>query len=343
VTWGEFDRETQAFGLATVGGTVTNTGIAGLTLGGGIGWLTRQYGLSCDNLLSADVVTAAGGYLTASATEHPDLYWGLRGGGGNFGIVTSFEYQLHPVTDILGGLVLYPAEQTSEVLRFYADFSRQLPEEASAVGGLLTSPDGAPVVAIAVFYNGPAAAGEAVLRPLRAFGAPLLQDLRPRSYCEMQGMLDAMFPPGRRSYMKSMLLQDISADLIERLVEHALPLPSPLSFVAFQQMGGVASRIDHTTTAFGHREAQYDLLFHAIGRHPADDTANIQWARQLFEAMEPFTGDGVYLNNIGSDQEGRDGVKTAWDQPTYARLVALKQQYDPTNLFRHNQNILPTV
>ncbi len=343
LTWAEFDRETQAFGLATTGGTVTDTGVAGLTLGGGIGWLTRQHGLSCDNLLSVDMITADGTYLTASETDHTDLFWGLRGGGGNFGVATSFEFQLHPVGPILGGLVIYPMADVKDVLMFYRDFSQTLPEEANTIGALMNTADGDPAVAIAVSYNGPVEAGEAALRPLREFGSPLVVDLSPRTYLEMQGMLDGMFPPGRRSYMKSNFMSSLSEASIDTLIEASLPLPSPLSFVAFQQLGGAASRVGKTDTAFSHREAQYDLLFHGIGLTPADDNTIKEWTRKAWEGVQPYVDQGMYLNNLGQDEDEPGGIEAAWDTDTHDRLVRLKNQYDPTNMFCHNQNIKPTV
>ncbi len=218
-TWGDFDRETQAFGLATTGGSVSDTGIAGLTLGGGLGWLAGRYGLSCDNLLSVDLVIADGTLLVASATENADLFWGLRGGGGNFGVVTSFEYQLHPVGPVLAGLVLYPFNRAKQALRLYRDFAKSIPDEVNTIGGLLTSPEGTPVATIAACYNGSLEEGDKVLRPLKSFGPPLADQISPMSYCQAQTLLDAAALRGRRNHVKSTMMQGISDGAIDTLVD----------------------------------------------------------------------------------------------------------------------------
>ena len=343
VTWGEIDRETQAFGLETTGGTVSDTGIAGLTLGGGIGWLERKHGLSCDNLLSADVVTADGRFLIASAGDNQDLYWGLRGGGGNFGIVTSFEYQLHPVGRVLAGMVIHPFEKAKEVLRFYRDFSSAIPDELTTGGGFLTPPDGNPVVAITVCYNGPIEAGEETLRPLREFGPPLADHIAPMTYTQVQSMFDEAFPPGRHHYERADFMAGISDEAIDILVAGLQTVTSPLSAVIFQQMGGAVSRVGGDQTAFGHREAQYVMATFATWLDPGESEIHIRWARELSEAMKPFTTGGVYVNALGREaDEGTNRIKSAYG-PNYERLVALKNKYDPTNLFSHNQNIKPTV
>ena len=343
VVWGELDRETQVFGLATTGGTVSNTGIAGLTLGGGIGWLTRQHGLSCDNLLSVDLVTAEGVYLTASHMDNEDLFWGMRGGGGNFGVVTSFEFQLHPVGSIVGGLIVYPMSDAKKVLLFYRDFSRDLPEEANTIGALMSLPDGTPGIAIAVSYNGPPVDGEAAFRPLRKIASPLVENIAPRTYLEMQSMLDGMFPPGRRSVVKSNFISTISEASLDALIESSLPLPSPLSFVAFQQLGGAASRVGKDETAFSHRDAQYDLVFHGMGLTPAEDSTIVEWTFKAWNGVQPYVDRGVYINNLGQEGDEPGGINAAWDTATHERLVALKKKYDPTNMFCHNQNIKPSV
>jgi FAD/FMN-containing dehydrogenase len=342
-TWGDFDRETQAFGLATTGGVVSDTGIAGLTLGGGLGWLAGKYGLTCDNLLSADVVTAAGQLLTVSATEHADLFWGLRGGGGNFGVVTSFEYQLHPVGPVLAGMVLYPFTKAREALTFYRDFATAIPDEVNTIGALLTSPDGAPVVAIAVCYNGNLDAGEKVLRPLRAFGPPLADEIRPMAYCQVQTLFDAAFVRGRRYYFKSNFMQRISDGAIDALIERFPTIPSPLSLVYFEQLGKAANRVGATARAFSHRDSLCDWGCDAVWLDPAADGVHIEWTRALAEAMRPFTTGSDYAPHIGLEtDEGVERIKAAYGA-NYERLVALKNTYDPTNLFRHNQNIQPKV
>src|SRR5262245_51091470 len=265
VLWRELDHETQAFGLATTGGTVSNTGIAGLTLGGGLGWLMGKHGLTVDNLISADVVTADGQLRKASATDNPDLFWALRGGGGNFGVVTSFEYRLHPVSTVLGGLVLYPLAQAREVLRFYRDFCRTLPDEAEAYSGLLTSPDGVPVAAMILGYNGPIEEGTKVLAPARAFGKPVADLVGPMPYAARQTMLDqGNAEHGLHRYWRSAFTEEIPDHLIDALVEAAAAFSSPLSAFIFFYMHGAATRVAPTANAFAARRSKWD--FDAIGQ-----------------------------------------------------------------------------
>jgi FAD/FMN-containing dehydrogenase len=342
-TWADFDRETQAFGLATTGGAISNTGIGGLTLGGGLGWLAGKYGLVCDNLLSVDLVTADGTVLVTSAAENADLFWALRGGGGNFGVVTSFEYRLHPVGPVLAGPVLYPFAKAKEALTLYRDFAGPIPDEVNTLGALLTVPDGNPVAAIAVCYNGSHEAGEKALRPLRAVGPPLADEIAPTPYCKIQTLFDEAFIRGRRYYFKSNFTRRISDEMIDTLVEHFRVAPSPMSMVYFQQLGKAANRVDATATAFSHRDALCEWGCDAVWLDPAEDAANIRWAREVAEAMRPFTTGSDYVNHIGLEaEEGTDRIKAAFGA-NYDRLVALKNRYDPTNLFRHNQNIKPTV
>jgi FAD/FMN-containing dehydrogenase len=341
VTWGEFDRETQVFGLATTGGSVSDTGIAGLTLGGGLGWLAGKCGLSCDNLLSADVVTADGKLLVASASEHADLFWGLRGGGGNFGIVTSFEYQLHPVGPVLAGMVLHPFAKAKEALAYYRDFAKAVPDEVNTMGGLLTSPDGDLMAVIAVCYNGSLDAGERVLRPLREFGPPVADQIRPMAYREVQSQLDAATVRGRRYYIKSSFMRSISDEAIDALLDRFANVPSPHTLVFFQQLGNAANRVGVQETAFSQREALCEWGCLSSWVDPAADEMNIGWTRTLAEAMQPFSSGGAYITQMGVEaEEGADRIKDAFGQ-NYAQLAALKNKYDPTNLFRHNQNIRP--
>ena len=276
--WRDFDRQSQAFGLATTGGTNSDTGIGGLTLGGGLGWLAGKHGLACDNLLSAGIVTADGKYLTASATENPDLFWGVRGGSGNFGVVTSFEFQLHPVgPTVLAGMVIHSFDRAKEALRFYSDFSSDIPDELNTVGALLTSPEGAPVVAIAVCYNGPVERGEEVLRPVREFGPPMDDEIRPMPYTALQTMLDEAAPRGRHYYWKANLVEHIGDDLIDSLIDHFATVPSPHSLIGFQQLGNAANRVGKDETAFSHRDARYDCLSISGWTDPAEADANVQW------------------------------------------------------------------
>jgi FAD/FMN-containing dehydrogenase len=331
LTLGEFDHETQAFGLATTLGVVSVTGISGLTLGGGLGWL---------NLVSADVVTADGRLLTASDEENEDLFWGIRGGGGNFGVVTLFEYQLHPVGPVLGGGLRYPAAQARDFLRFYDEFASSCPDELSTAASLGQAPDGSVVAGVAVCYCGPIETGERVLHPLRTFGSPLEDNIQPMSYRALQSAPDAGFPLGRQHYWKSSWLKHLSDEAIEVMLRFVAEMPSPISGVGLQQMHGAASRVDPAATAFPYRDEHYDFLILSQWADPTDSEENIRWTRRLFEEMEPFFETGVYVNNLG--EEGEERVREAYGE-NYERLVALKDKYDPTNLFRLNQNIKPTA
>lgn len=339
-TWGDLDREAQVFGLATTGGVISSTGVGGLTLGGGVGWLVRKHGLACDNLLSADVVTADGRLVTASATENADLFWGLRGGGGNFGVVTSLEFRLHPVGPILGGMVLHHRDDAPAVLRFFREFTQHAPEELTTYCGMLTSPDGVPVVALIACYSGAIEEGEAVLRPLREFGSPIADLIQPMPYRAMQSLLDAGFPAGLRNYWKGNFLRELPDAAIDELVAQAARMASPLSTVILEYYGGAASRVGAGETAFPHRQAMYDLVIIALWADPAEDAPNIHWARDTAAAMEPYASGGVYVNLLGV--EGEERVRAAYGA-NYDRLVALKDKYDPTNFFRLNQNIKPTA
>jgi len=342
LTWAEFDRETQAFGLATTGGVISTTGIAGLTLGGGIGWLMRTHGLSCDNLLSVDLVTADGQLRTASAEENADLFWAVRGGGGNFGVVTSFEYRLHQVgPTVLAGLLIWPRPLARDVLQRYRDFTRTAPENTSAYAALATSPDGVPVVVVIFFYHGPIAEGEKLLQPLRDFGPPVADLVQPMPYTACQQMLDALNPPGNRVYWKSAVLRDLDDDALEAIVEGAVTTPSPLSTAIVEFYGGAANRVGAQETAYPLRDATYALNAVSMWTDPGQDEANIQWSRGLWEAMRPFSSGSVYVNFLGAD-DGEDRVKAAYG-PNYDRLAQIKTKYDPTNLFHFNQNIKPAA
>ena len=341
VTWSEFDRETQAFGLATTGGTVSSTGIAGLTLGGGIGWLMRTCGLACDNLVSVDLVTAEGRLLTASATENPDLFWGVRGAGANFGVVTSFEYQLHPVGPLLGGMLIHHFAKARDVLRLYRDVTATAPDELTALAALLTSPDGEPVVAIAPFYNGSLKAGEEVMQPLRAFGPPLADHVGPMSYLQVQTMLDAMMPPGLRNYWKTNFLKDLSDEAIDTLVTYFASVPSALTAAVIEQFGGAVGRIGEDETAFSPRDQRFNLAIASRWTDPAESEKHRQWTRELWDVMQPFATDAVYVNYLPEDEGDR--VKALYGAAKYERLVRLKNTYDPTNFFQLNANIKPTV
>jgi FAD/FMN-containing dehydrogenase len=341
LTWGEYNHETQAFGLASTGGVVSTTGIAGLTLGGGLGWLMGKHGLSCDNLLSADMVTADGRLLTASAQEHPDLFWGLRGGGGNFGVVTSFEYRLHAVGPVLAGMVLHPMAKARDVLRFYREYARSAPDALTAFAALMTSPEGAPVVAIVVGYIGPLAEGERLVAPVRKFGSPMVDTIGPMSYVQLNTMFDAAFPyGGLQRYWKSSFLKHLGDDVLEILIERAATMPSPMSMVGFFHVHGVASRVHPDETAFGLRDDQWDYDIISQWQDPGESERHIRWTRAFWTAVEPFATGEVYVNHLDAEEGTR--IRAAYGK-NYERLVALKNKYDPTNLFRLNQNIKPTV
>ena len=339
LTLGEFDRATQALGLATPLGVVSVTGIAGLTLGGGLGWLNGCYGLACDNLISADVVSADGQLLTASTQENKDLFWGIRGGGGNFGVVTSFEYQLHPVDVVLAGALSYPLRAAPQVLRFYDDFVKAAPDELSTAVSLALTPTREPAMFIVVCYCGPTDKGEQVLHPLRTFQSPVDDSIQPMPYAALQSARDEGFPSGRLHYWKSGWLGDLNDGAIETLMEFVPHLPSSASGVGLQQMHGVASRIAPSATAFPRRAEQYDFLILSQWSDATDSDRNIEWTRALFQAMQPHLEESVYVNNLGD--EGPERVKAAYGQ-NYQRLVALKRTLDPDNLFRANQNIDPS-
>jgi FAD binding domain/Berberine and berberine like len=340
VLGGELDRETQAFGLATPVGIVSTTGIAGLTLGGGQSWLSSKYGFAIDNLLSVDIVTADGVLRTASTTQHEDLFWAIRGAGHNFGVVTSFEYRLHPVGPVLGGTILHPFAQAMEVLRFYREFTASQPDELQTFAGILTGPDGNLVVALIPCYVGSLDAGERLLAPLRRFGSPVADTVAPIPYVTMQSLFDAALPPGRLDYWKTGLTDRLDDEVIAATIEYARQVPSPLSVIIFGEFHGAYSRVGKTDTAYYHRALQYDLIALSVWTDPAETPRNIRWARELFAAWEPHLPRAVYVNDLGD--EGEERAQSAYGE-NYARLVALKTKYDPTNFFRLNQNIKPTV
>ena len=340
VLWRELDHETQAYGLATTGGTVSNTGITGLTLGGGLGWLMGKHGLTVDNLISADLVTADGEFRKASAKDNPDLFWALRGGGGNFGVVTSFEYRLHPVTQVLGGMVIYPLDQARDVLRFYRDFCGTLPDEAEAYAALLTAPQGMPVAALILGYNGPIADGERVLAPARQFGKPVADVVGPMPYAARQRMLDEPNAThGLQRYWRSAFTEQISDGLIDVMVEGASSFSSPLSALLFFHMHGAATRVSPLATAFAPRRTQWD--FDAIGQwaDAGQSAAHTGWVRALWTKLEPHLKGSAYVNHLAADDRP-EKVRASYGD-NYARLRALKATYDPKNLFRVNANIAP--
>jgi FAD/FMN-containing dehydrogenase len=347
--WGDVDHEAQAHGLATTGGIVSHTGVAGLTLGGGVGWLMRKHGLTVDNLVAADVVTADGDLLRASEHEQPDLFWALRGGGGNFGVVTSFDFRLHPVgPTILAGPVFWNADGTREILGFYRDFVRDAPDELTTVVRFGTAPPlpvipedlhWRPVVMVAACYAGPIDDGEAVLRPLRTAGSPLLDLMGPTPYVRHQSALDSTVPHGWQYYWKSTHLPELSDDLIDVLAEHAFACASPRSYAAMFHLGGAVSRVPEQDTAFPHRRASHAITLDAVWQ-PGEDVADhdTAWSRGFFAALDGFR-EGVYVNFLDAD-EAPERIREAYGH-AYERLVDVKTKYDPDNVFHHNQNIRP--
>ncbi|MDX8455838.1 FAD-binding oxidoreductase [Mesorhizobium sp. VK9D] len=339
LTLGEFDAATQAHGLATTMGVNGDTGIAGLTLGGGFGKLGRKHGLSCDNLIAAEIVTAEGRLLRTSASEHPDLFWALHGGGGNFGIVTAFEYRLHPIgPSLLVGSVLHAYNDAHEAMRFYDKFSRDAPDEVSVDAALVTLPSGERAFSISACYAGPPEAGEPVIAPLMKFGSPIDSRLQAIPYLQIQSAGDSLFPRGRRYYWKAQFMREINDGAIEALLDAYARAPNRSSLLVFQQVGGAIARVPASHSPYANRDAALDCFPIAIWDDPADDEANISWARHLWSAVRPFSTGGVYANNLGD--EGDERVRDAYGA-NYARLAAVKKQYDPTNFFRLNQNIRP--
>jgi hypothetical protein len=340
LTLGEFDRETQAFGLATTLGVVSATGIAGLTLGGGWGHLHAKYGLAIDNVIGADVVTADGRLLTANASENQDLFWGVRGGSGNFGIVTSLEYRLHEVGPVLGGAVFHPAAKAKEVLQFWREFAAASPDELVTQGGSFNLPDGVPVFGIAACYCGPLSEGEKVLKPLRTFGSPVADTFAAISYLQLQSMFDPFFPPGRQTYVKSNFIRSLSDEAIDALVQYVGKSPSPYTFAPFiEHWHGAATRVAITDTAFPHRQYSWNFFAWSMWISPSESEKNKQWTRECWEALQPFLVAGSYGNYVADEGEA---IARAAYGANYDRLVALKNKYDPTNLFSMNHNIKPS-
>lgn len=341
MTLGEFISATSKYGLATTTGIVSDTGLSGLTLGGGMGWLMGKYGLSVDNLLSVEIVTADGELLIASPTKNAGLFWGIRGGGGNFGIVTTFEFQLHPVQKVLAGLVAYPLAAAKEVLRFYREFSASSPDELTLYAGVVNTPEGMPVAAIVACYCGDMQEGELALAPLRAFKAPLFDTIAPMDYLDLIQLFDAGVPRGLNYYEKASSLQELSDDAIDVIVEHATHRTSPYSQVMISHIHGYASRVDpEATAAYALRGEQYLMTIAATWKEPMRDRQNVhvQWASKFWSALAPFSQQKTYINML---DEGDERLRASYG-PTYDRLVALKDQHDPTNFFHFNQNIRPS-
>ena len=344
VTWAELNRETQLHGLAVTGGVVSTTGIAGLTLGGGIGWLMSKYGLALDNLVSVDLVLADGRVVTASNNDNADLFWAVRGGGGNFGVATSFEYGLHPVgPTITGGIVAHPIDHARDALRFFRDCTASLPDELTVVAGLIHAPDGSgsKLAGMVACHCGSLDAGEAAMRPLKGFGSPVLDALAPMPYCQLNGMLDAGYPKGAFNYWKSSFLAQLSNDAIDIIVESFARCPTPMCQILIEYLHGAATRVGVGDTAFPVRAEGYNFLVLGQWTDRAISDRCIAWTRQTYADMAPFFATARYVNYLDEDDLG-DPVAAAYG-PNYRRLQQLKAKYDPDNFFHMNQNIRPAL
>lgn len=344
VRWRAFDRETLALDLVTTGGTVGSTGIGGLTLGGGLGWVMGKYGLSCDNVLSADVVTADGHLLTANASENSDLYWAIRGGGGNFGVVTSFEYQLHDLEPVTGGMALYPESMLKEMFHFYRDFTASAPDSITAMAGVMIGPPGTPVEGqnaglIAVCHSGPAGDGERRLRPIKEFGPPAADFIGPSSYSAIQSLFEAAGAPGTRNYWRSNFMSELSDGAIDALVARSDELPPPGTLLLIEHLGGAVGRVGNSETAFSNRDAKYNVSVFGTWLDASEDEHNIAWVRKFGDELKAFATGGAYVNYMAGD-ESAASIRASYEE-NFQRLIRIKRKYDPTNFFSANQNIVP--
>jgi FAD/FMN-containing dehydrogenase len=342
VTWAELNRETQLHRLAVTGGVVSSTGIAGLTLGGGLGWLMGKHGLALDNLISVEIVTAEGKLLRANQDEEPDLFWALRGGGGNFGVATSFEYQLHPVGPVVtGGLIAYPFERARDLLRFFRDRTTLLQDEQMIFGGLVHAPDGSgtKLAALVTCHCGSPTDGEMAMQALRQFGSPVMDALGPMPYCQLNGMLDAAYPKGALNYWKSSFLGQLNDDAIDTMIACFAECPTPMGQLLMEHFHGAVTRMGISDTAFPHRSAGYNCLILSEWLNQAENERCVAWARTTYAKMQPFFAAARYVNYLDDDDLG-EPVAAAYG-PNYRRLQQVKSKYDPENFFRANQNIRP--
>ena len=340
VTWGELNGAAGKHGLAVTGGLISTTGIAGYTLGGGLGWLMAKYGMAADNLLAVELVTAEGEVLDVGADSHPDLFWALQGGGGNFGIATSFTYQLHPVETVVGGLIAHPLDAAPDMLRFYRDAAADCSDDLSVFAGLVHAPDGsgAQLSAMVVCHIGDADVAECELEPFKTWGSPLVVEVGPMPYPVMNTLLDEGYPAGALNYWLSNFTQ-LPDELIDIAVERFASVPSPMNAILFEHFHGAVTRVGPTETAVPHRDKGWNMLIPSVWTDPADTEANIAWTRETFAALRPHFGTGRWLNYLGDDQAD-DAIRAAYG-PNYDRLVEVKRQYDPDNVFHLNHNIVP--
>jgi len=342
VLWSEFNREAAVHGLAVTGGAISSTGIAGLTLGGGLGWLMGVQGLAADNLISVELVTADGEVLNVTADSHPDLFWALQGGGGNFGVATSLEYRLHPLRQVVGGLIAHPFEAAGELLRFYRDFTQSVPDELTVFAGVVHAPDGSGVKlsVFAICHTASADQAERDIAPLRAFGSPVITQVEPMPYPVMNTLLDGAYPRGALYYWKSSFLSKLDDALFDTAVEQFASTPSPMNGILFEHFHGAVSRIGPTDTAMPQRGPGYNLLIPSTWMDPSETDANIAWTKETYDAFSPHFAEGRWLNYLGDDEE-TDAVRAVYG-PNYDRLVEVKRRFDPDNVFHLNHNIDPT-
>lgn len=342
--WAAVDRETLALNLVTTGGTVSTTGVGGLTLGGGLGWIMRKHGLSCDNVMSADVVTADGRLLVVNEKKNSDLYWAIRGGGGNFGVVTSFEYKLHDLEPIVGGMAMYPESMLKDMFHFYRDYTSKAPDSVTTAAGVIIGPPGTPVEGqnagvIIVCHKGSASDGERFVKPIKEFGPPAADFIGPTSYPAMQTLFDAGSPPGLRNYWRSNFMTELSDAAIDALVARSDELPPPASMIFIEHLGGAVGRVRAHDTAFSNRDAQYNTSVFGTWVDAGEDERNIAWVRTFGDELKAFSTGGAYVNYMAGD-EGAGNIRAAY-QTNFKRLTEVKRKYDPTNFFSGNQNIVP--
>jgi FAD/FMN-containing dehydrogenase len=343
-TWGDYNRETQLFGLASTGGVVSTTGVAGLTLGGGLGWLMGRHGMAVDCLRAATIVTAAGEVIRASADEHPDLFWAVRGGGGNFGVAAWLEYEVKPIGPIVtGGLVAHPFASARDVLRFYRDLTASLPDEFTVFGGVLHAPDGSgtKLAAIIVCHSGDLESGRAATDPVKRFGSPAMDAIGPMPYSAVNAMVDGGFPRGALNYWKSSFLAALTDQAIDGIVAQFEACPSPMSALLLEHFHGAATRVAPTATAFPHRSVGYNFLIVSQWMEPSATDVNVKWARDAYTAMSPHFASGRYANYLNADEVGQSDAVAAAFGPNAARLREVKRTYDPDNVFHLNQNVRP--
>jgi FAD/FMN-containing dehydrogenase len=342
VIWRELNDAAAEHGLAVTGGLISATGVAGYTLGGGLGWLMAKHGLAADNLLGVELVTATGEVLDVGADSHPDLFWALRGGGGNFGVATSFTFRLHPHDTIVGGLIAHPLDAAPELLRFYRDAVADASDDLTVFAGLVHAPDGsgAKLAAMLVFHTGDADEAERDLEPFKTWGSPVAVEVGPMPYPVMNTLLDEGYPAGALNYWLSSFTRGLTDELISVALERFATVPSPMTAILFEHFHGAVTRVGPTDTAVPHREEGWNLLIPSVWTDPADTDANIAWTRETFAALKPHFGTGRWLNYLGDDQAD-DAIRAAYG-PNYDRLVDVKRRYDPGNVFHLNHNIVPS-